>query len=89
MTVCVHVLTLIVVGPGAVEAVRTGENAPVYPYTGHTLVHAYEWLLLPWTLALPAVTIAVVLLLRTSSARAYLGVAVSPMLGARSPLSTP
>lgn len=82
LSFCVHVLTLIVVVPGAVDAVRTGENAPVYPYTGATLVHAYEWLLLPWALALPAVTVAVVLLLRTSTARAYLSVAVSPTSGA-------
>jgi hypothetical protein len=72
LSICLHFLTLIIVVPGALDAVRTGENAPVYPYSGVSLVHAYEWLLLPWSLALPAITIAVVALLRTGSARAHL-----------------
>jgi hypothetical protein len=72
---CVHLLTLAIVVPGAVHAVRTGENAPVHPYTGMSMVHAYEWLLLPWSLALAAITGAVVALLRTGSARARLGIA--------------
>ncbi|HEX8630575.1 MAG TPA: hypothetical protein VF755_20640 [Catenuloplanes sp.] len=63
---------------GAVDAVRTGENAPVHPYPGMALVHAYEWLLLPWALALPVLTAAVLVLLRTASARAHLGLPVLP-----------
>ena len=83
LSVCIHLLALIVIVPGAVDAVQTGENAPVYPYPGVTMVHAYEWLLLPWSLALPAITIAVVALLRTSSARAHIGGAALPTLAAQ------
>jgi hypothetical protein len=83
LSVCVHLLALIVVVPGAVDAVQTGENAPVYPYPGVTMVHAYEWLLLPWSLALPAITIAVVALLRTSSARAHVDGAAPSTLAAQ------
>jgi hypothetical protein len=68
-----HLLTLILVVPGAVDAVRTGENAPGDHYPGEELIHAYEWILLPWALAVTAVTIAVLLLLRTASARRHLG----------------
>jgi hypothetical protein len=75
LTTVVQILTLIIVVPGAVDAVRTGENAPVHPYTGMTVVHAYEWLLLPWSLALAAVSVATVALLRTRSVRAHLGIA--------------
>jgi hypothetical protein len=66
LSIGLHLLTLIIVVPGAVDAVRTGENAPVYPYPGATMIHAYEWLLLPWSLCLPAITVAVAALLRAA-----------------------
>jgi len=67
-----HLLTLIVVAPGAVDAVRTGENSATDHYPGQAFIHAYEWMLLPWAIALTVVTVAVLLLLRTSSARTFL-----------------
>lgn len=72
LSVCTHVLALIAVAPGAADAVRTGENAPISPYPGMALVQTYERLLLPWALALPALTVAVLVLLRTATARAHL-----------------
>jgi hypothetical protein len=64
-----HLLTLIAVVPGALDAVRTGENAPGDHYPGEEFIHAYEWILLPWAIALTAVAVALPLLLRTSSGR--------------------
>jgi hypothetical protein len=66
-----HLLTLIVVVPGAVDAVRTGENAPGDHYPGEEFIHTYEWMLLPWAVALTVVTTAILLLLRTRSARGF------------------
>lgn len=76
ISVGVHALTLIAVVPGAVDAVRTGENAPIHPYPGVALVHAYEWLLLPWALALPVLTVVIIAALRADSTRAHLGLPV-------------
>jgi hypothetical protein len=67
----VAVLALLVVAPYAFEAVRTGENAPVVPYVGESLVHAYEWLLLPWAVALTTTSVVALVLLRRPATRRY------------------
>ncbi len=67
----VAVLALLVVAPYAFEAVRTGENAPVVPYVGESLVHAYEWLLLPWALAQTTASVVALVLLRRPTTRRY------------------
>jgi hypothetical protein len=69
----VAVLALLVVAPYAFEAVRTGENAPIVPYVGENLVHAYEWLLLPWAVALTISSVVALVLLRRRATRRYVG----------------
>ena len=61
------VLSLLVIVPGALDAVRTGENAPLPDYTGRAFIHAYEWMLLPWAVVLAAVAVAVAVLFRRAT----------------------
>jgi len=49
-----------------------GDNSAVEGYLGESLVHADERLLLPWALALAAVTVGTLAALRTDPARRYL-----------------
>ena len=69
--VCVHGLTLPIVGMGAVWAVNSGANAPTYTYLGQRLVESYGWLLLPWAVAVLAATVAVLVFLRIGGAVAH------------------
>jgi hypothetical protein len=74
----VAVLGLLIVVPSAADAVRTGENTGVVAYIGVDLVHAYEWLLLPWALMLSAtLVVSLVLLLRPAIRRNVGGGGVS------------
>jgi hypothetical protein len=71
-----RLLWLLLLLPGAIGALRTGENqvplprarAPIFgeSYSGEHLVHIYEWMLVPWAVTLTAVVVAVALLLRTN-----------------------
>jgi hypothetical protein len=67
-----RVVSLVVVVPGALSALGSGENAGRDDYFGKPVVHLYEGFLLPWVLTLSVATVAVVVLLRTDSARHYL-----------------
>ena len=70
--------------PGAIGALRTGENQVPLPraqpptsgesYSGEHLVHVYEWMFVPWAVTLAAVVAAIALLLRSDPARRYLGI---------------
>ncbi len=79
-----RLLWLLLLLPSAIDALDTGENQVPLPrtqpptagesYSGEHLVHFYEWLFVPWAVALAAVVAAVALLLRTEAARRYLGI---------------
>jgi hypothetical protein len=79
-----RLLWLLLLLPGAIGALRTGENQVPLPrtqppvagdsYSGEQLVHIYEWMLVPWAVTLAAVVAAVALLLRTNPALQYLGI---------------
>jgi hypothetical protein len=79
-----RLLWLFLTLPGAIGALRTGENQVPLPrrqppvfgesYSGEHLVHLYEWTFVPWAVTLAALVAAVALLLRTGPALRYLGI---------------
>lgn len=79
-----RLLWLLLLLPGAISALRAGENQVPLPrteppifgedYSGEHLVHIYEWMLVPWAVTLAAVVTAIALLLRTNPALRYLGI---------------
>jgi hypothetical protein len=79
-----RLLWLLLLLPGAIGALHSGENQVPLPraqppifgerYSGEHLVHFYEWMFVPWAVTLAAVVVAVALLLRTEPARRYLGI---------------
>ena len=63
-------LALAVAGISATHGPQSmlSANAGVYPYFGQGLVETYRWTLLPWALALLAVTVTILVLGRSASA---------------------